>query len=249
MTFFEELSAIYGRLAFRAHSDLQRVGYATRLQQLTLFQVLTQVGGRDGRSILEAGCGWGAFYGYLRACGLDVRYTGVEIIPELLNEARERFPEADFRIGDILEADLPCYDFVTASGLFDYAVTGMRERMRVTLRRMFDLCRCGLAWNKFLPSVCTQPEHYGEPLEDLLSICSAITPWVIMRRDYDPGNVTFFLYKTAAFESPGMQLLAGRLWLGREDRGRLEEEPEAVMAEYQLSAQQLNLILSIVEAR
>ena len=225
---------------------MQRVGYRTPLQQLAFFEVLVEVGSLAGRSVLDVGCGWGALYGYLWAQGLNITYTGVEWVPHLLQEARQRYPKADFRLGDILKIDLPRYDYVIASGLFDYTAPGMAERLRATLARMFNLCRRGVAWNKFLEPACTRPEHYGEPLGDLLAVCDAHTPWVVLRRDYAPGHATFYLYKPAAFGSDKAHALAGRLFLRPEFRQRVKIEPEAVMAEFGLTAQQLNRLLSIV---
>jgi len=223
---------------------VQRVGYHTPLQQFVFFELLTKVGDLSNCSVLDVGCGLGALYGYLHAGGFNGVYTGVELVPHLWQDACQRYPEADFRQGDVLKADLPRYDYVIASGLFDYETPGMRERLRATLTRMFDLCRLGLAWNKFLLAACTRPEHYGEPLGDLLAVCDVLTTWLVLRRDYAPGHATFYLYKPAAFGDDVAHRLAGQLFLRPEFRQRAEMEPEVVMAEFGVNAQQLGRLVA-----
>jgi len=244
LTFQGALEKIYRRLTL-SPLDAQRVGYASPLQQLTFLEVLAEIGDLSGRSVLDVGCGWGALYGYLGGEDFAGVYTGVELLPHLVEEARDRYPEADFRQGDFLNMNLPRYDYVIASGLFDFAAPGMVQRLRATLGRMFNRCLLGMAWNKFLQAACTRPEHYGEALEELMAACDALSPWVILRRDYDPGHASFYLYKSAAFDSSSMQVLAGRLFSRPEFRTQLEMEPEELMEKYDLTAKQLNRLLSI----
>ncbi len=226
--------------------DAQRAGMITPLQHLVFMEVLTEIGDLTNCSILDVGCGWGALYAFLRARNFEGAYTGVDLMPHLLAEAKERYPEGDFRPGDILELDLPRYDYVLSSGLYDYSAPEMAQRLRATLARMFELGRRGMAWNKFLQIACTRPEHYGEPLGELLAVCDAMTPWVVMRRDYDPGHATFYLFKPAAFANSGMEAAAGRLFTRPGFRQRVEMEPEAVMAKYNLTAQELGRLLTMV---
>jgi hypothetical protein len=73
------------------------------------------------------------------------------------------------------------------------------------LERGFALCRRGLAWNMFstLP-----PQHaellYVEPVSDLLEVCRALTPWLVLRRDYAPNHFTIYLYRREHFITPGL---------------------------------------------
>ena len=45
-------------------------------------------------SIVDIGCGYGDLFGYLRSIGWHGEYVGIDIVPELIEEARRRYPEA-----------------------------------------------------------------------------------------------------------------------------------------------------------
>lgn len=68
-----------------------------------------------GVSVLDAGCGYGALLDCLEEVKLEVRYTGVDISPDLIDLARERYPGRAFQVADLRK--LPFSD-----GAFDWAV-------------------------------------------------------------------------------------------------------------------------------
>lgn len=250
-SFRQALVALYECLG-TANSAHQQVGYSSRLQQLAFYEILLGVAGRqglDGCSVLDAGCGWGGFYEFLRGRGMVVRYTGVDLVPHLVSEARRRFPSAWFVLGDLIELDLPQADYVVASGLFDYRLPGMEERLRRSVAALYRSCRRGLAWNKFLLSACSRPEHYGEPMGELLRVCTELTPLTAVRQDYCQGHATLFMFKPAAFASPQAESFVGKLFQQPSLRSEVEEDPEPAMREFGLDAQDLQRLLSIVRYR
>ena len=62
-----------------------------------------EVGTLSGSRVLDVGCGVGDLYGYALRQGLRVRYTGLDILPEMVAHARGRYPEARFEVGDALQ--------------------------------------------------------------------------------------------------------------------------------------------------
>jgi SAM-dependent methyltransferase len=74
----------------------------------------------DGfRRLLDVGCATGELIGYLASQFPEVRFTGVDLFPELVEAAAEQLPGATFRQGSVL--DLPeelagALDVVTAMG-------------------------------------------------------------------------------------------------------------------------------------
>jgi len=79
-----------------------------------------RLGMRPGHSVLEIGCGSGAFLLPLREAGL--RVGGIDYSPALLARALAAMPEGDFREGDAADLALPprSYDFVVANSVFQY---------------------------------------------------------------------------------------------------------------------------------
>jgi SAM-dependent methyltransferase len=241
-----ELQRIYTALSLQADA-VHRAGWHDRLQQSTYLAALVEIGVRDDSSILDVGCGQGDLYGFLGASGYSVQYTGVDLSPEMITSARERFPAADFILGDVLETDLDMHDFVLASGLFDYRTSDSPMRLRATLRRMLALARLGVAWNMFAVALPGRPDLYHEPLGNLLAFCDELTPHFTLRRDYDPSHFTVYLYKRDSFMTDGLVRLIGRLYLEPALRADVRQHPARYAQEYEITFKQLNVIAALLE--
>lgn len=59
--------------------------------------------------ILDVGCGVGVDSGFIKSKGFEV--IGLDLSKEMLNLARQKFPQIDFREQDIRELDLPPKSF------------------------------------------------------------------------------------------------------------------------------------------
>jgi SAM-dependent methyltransferase len=243
----QELARIYAALSSQPE-PVNRVGWHSRLQQLTYLAALIEIGVGPDHSVLDVGCGQGDLYDVLIARGCRGRYTGIDLSPELVASARERFPPANVILGNVLETEIEKHDFVLASGLFDYRTSDSPTRLRATLRRMFELARMGLAWNMFAQASPDRPDHH-EPLADLTAFCDALSPHFTLRRDYDPGHLTVYLYHREFWMTDGLLALIGRLSLEPGLRADVKRNPVSYADEYGLTLQQLNLIAALLEAR
>ncbi len=247
----QTLRHIYGRLLHEQDDPSRQVGWMDRLQQLVAFEVLAGVGnlcGPQGPSVLDAGCGLGDFYGYLRGQGFAGRYTGVDLVPELIEAARARHPGVTFVVADLLDPDLALesHDYVVAAGLFDYRTPDSEERLPRSVRRLFDFCRRGLAWNVLNVAAPGRDDLYRAPPGELLALCEALTPWFLARGDYDAHALTFYLYKRDHFVDEGLLRLVGRLFLDPDARAQVAADPPRWAAEYGLTLQQLNVLSPVL---
>jgi len=55
--------------------------------------------------VLDAGCGPGHWTHFLQGQGLDV--SGIDLVPEYIQNARSRFPDVPFRVASLRALDLP----------------------------------------------------------------------------------------------------------------------------------------------
>jgi SAM-dependent methyltransferase len=125
-----------------------------------------------GFSIHDVGAGSGELHRYLLGRGVEHAYSGSEIVPEMVEAARAKFPEADVRCRSIGEAGADeRYDFVVLCGTFNQPGAVPRVEwalfIRETLRRMYAMCRLGISFN-FLTSYRTfslERLHYQDPFE------------------------------------------------------------------------------------
>jgi SAM-dependent methyltransferase len=223
-----------------------------RLQQCVAFEVLAEVGelcGSEEPSVLDAGCGRGDFLQYLRERDFSGRYSGVDLVPELIEVARTRYPDVTLIAADILDPDLALepHDYVVAAGLFDYRTPDSDERLPRIVRRLFDLCRRGLAWNVLNVAPAGRADLYRAPPGELLALCETLTPWFVVRGDYDAHALTFYLYQREHFVDDGLLRLAGRLFLDAAARVQVVADPLRWAADYGLTLQQLNVLLPLLD--
>lgn len=106
-------------------------------QAPTYEEALRRVGVETGDAVLDIGCGVGAFL--LLAADRGAVCAGIDAAEELIAFARERLPEADFRVGEMeaLPWDDDTFDLVTGFNSFFFAddmVAALREAGRVAKR-------------------------------------------------------------------------------------------------------------------
>lgn len=70
-------------------------------------------------SVLDLGCGTGALYDYLERTGRDVRYAGIDMREEAVEEGRKRHRDAAIRVGNFYETNPgDSFDLVVAVGSY-----------------------------------------------------------------------------------------------------------------------------------
>jgi SAM-dependent methyltransferase len=201
-----ETSRWYADKVRRYGYDHRGLGFRTRSSQEKRFEALLSLGDFDGARVLDVGCGFGDFLGFLRSRGMKPRYTGIDLCEPMIARCRERFAagESAFEVSDALDyVPGEAFDYVVASGLFGLDAAGTRERIVPALRRMFDWCRIGAAAN-FLSARSPSPAAarvYVQPAE-LLRAALELTPAVRLDHGYLPNDFTVHLYKTPAWALP-----------------------------------------------
>ena len=116
------------------------IGYGDFALESTpgILEILDQSKIRDGL-VVDLGCGSGLWARELTNAGY--RVLGVDISGSMIDIARRRVPEAEFRIGSLFEADIPPCNAVTAlSEVLNYLFDpGNDHQTRVRLfHRIYD---------------------------------------------------------------------------------------------------------------
>ena len=120
----------------------------------------------------------------------------------MIVEAKKRYPKGDFLCGDIFEAkDIGTFDYLLCNGIMtqklDASIPQMDKFVRSLIRRMFDLCSEGIAFNMMSSRVNFMVDNlfYRSPAE-MLSWCMAeITPNVALDHAYPLYEFMMYLYK------------------------------------------------------
>ena len=103
-------------------------------------------------SVLDVGCGFADLFEFLSQRGFKGRYTGIELVESMARVARDRYPELDIRVADILDVDhMGSFDYVVQSGVFNIHGGVSAEEWRSycsgIVSRMFELSKVGIAFN------------------------------------------------------------------------------------------------------
>ncbi|CAJ38262.1 class I SAM-dependent methyltransferase [Methanocella arvoryzae] len=183
-------------------SKLEQYGYDTRSLgwipggRKARFTALSEIGGLDGCSILDVGCGFGDLYGFLVGRGLKVDYTGIDINPKFIEIARREYPGARFIAGDF---DDCCpgeeYDWAFAAGIFTIRISDNEAFAKSMLQKMLAASRKGIAVDFLLPTYSGQDTYWRPAPEDMLRFCRTLSRRVALRCDYMADEYCVYVYK------------------------------------------------------
>lgn len=190
---------LYTNLTDRFGPEVRALNWSGRKSQQKRFAVLTQVGHLHAASVLDVGCGMGDLLDWVQAAGMKINYTGVDLTPRMIEIARAKFPRETFILGSLFNTEgqlEDSYDFVLASGIFYFRQNAPWEFLTQTVALMFRLCKQAVAFNSlsaWAPQKEAQ-EYYPDPLATA-AFCHTLTPRVVLRHDYHPGDFTIYMYK------------------------------------------------------
>lgn len=193
--------------AFKIHGPTpQALAWRNELSQQVRFQTLLEIVDKpetfNGKTILDVGCGLGDLYKYFKAKKITVTYTGIDIVDDFINYAQKPYPEAKFILGDYQEVKLGKFDYIFASGIFNFQLADNVAFLTKTVKKMFQNSRHGVAFN-FLTQYHTQKEkefYYYNPAEIFqASIEPAKVSGAELRLDYELvhnlNDATIYLIK------------------------------------------------------
>lgn len=178
----------------------ETLGWGKQGRQEIRFGVLAQpILESLSSSVLDVGCGFADLYDYLLAHGWEGRYCGIDIVPGLLQVARQRHPELDLREADITASDvhLGAYDFVVATGMFN-ARLKVGDNLKHIEHALLTMCRIAKA------AVCVDfmstyvdyqhPEGWHTDPAWALALGKKLSRRVMLRHDYMPYEFALIIY-------------------------------------------------------
>jgi SAM-dependent methyltransferase len=185
-------------------SRFQKYGDAPEAVQLSLegqrfrFRQLMKIADLRNRRVLDLGCGIGDFYPPLIERFGQLDYTGIDLVPEMINYAAKKYQPARFLCRDLFTDSLDeTFDYVLISGVFNNALPESDSYMRELLTLAFKYCKFGLGFN-FLSSYAnfTDPEMaYHDPAQIVEFSLRNLTRKVEMHHHYERTDVVVFAYR------------------------------------------------------
>lgn len=146
---------------------------------------------RDG-SIIDLGCGFGDFLGFLRSSGHRGQFTGYDIAPDMIETARKLHGEGEDRRWRVGAVPVEAADFAIASGVFNVKGTAPAEIWLDYVHQTMDILagagRKGFGFN--ILSLSSDPErrrpnlYYADPARMLGHCLSRYGRSVALLQDY-----------------------------------------------------------------
>ena len=194
---FARVADHFGALVRQHGYGHEAIDYGSRMGQRQRFDVLTETLTLEGRRVLDVGCGFADLAEYLNEREIGATYEGIDICPELIEEARRRHPGLPLKVCNLLDEDPqePC-DVAIANGIF-YLLGGEAEGlMQRIVVRMFELAREAVAFTSLSTwADHREPNEYHADPRRVLEFCQTLTPRVTLRHDYMPHDFAVFLMK------------------------------------------------------
>jgi len=162
------------------------------------FEKLTEIANLKGLRVLDLGCGTGDMYPFLMNRFGDIDYTGIDITPDSVAYATEKYPHARFLCCDILNEDIDeIFDYVLLSAVFNNAIPNSTEFLEELITVAFRHCSLGLGFNfisKFV-NITDSQLAYHNPVEIFDFCLRELTHNVIVHHHYERCDVVVFAYR------------------------------------------------------
>jgi hypothetical protein len=173
------------------------LGWRNEHDQLVRFEALANIAELNGKTVMDAGCGYGDLYSFLKGRYPHMaHYYGIEQITELVDKATLRYghlPDTTFITRNFLHANLPVCDYVMASGSLNYG-SSIDGFIYKAIERLFDHCTMGLGFN-LLHNMPVDGTLVAYNPVDIQAFCKTLSPNVVLKTDYDEADFTIFIYR------------------------------------------------------
>lgn len=170
-------------------------------QEIRFAQLARLLPEDSGYSLIDYGCGYGAFADFLQPRQARASYVGFDVSEAMIREARSLHEGSAAAFTDRAENLQPC-DYVVASGIFsvkmDVREADWKAYIETTIETMNALSRRGFAFN--LLTAYSDPDRmrpdlfYARPSE-YFERCMAYSKWVALLHDYGLYEFTLLVRK------------------------------------------------------
>ena len=170
--------------------NIKALASGNEYRQKIRFKVLKELGVKSGETVLDVGCGLGDFNHYLSINNVNAIYTGIDIVPELIEAAKKKDSISRYEVRDIQLTPYQndSFDYIVCSQVFNLKlINSSNLELVFSMLQLFSkISKKGVAVD-FLTSYVDYKEdhlHYYSPEEIFRYIKENITKNVTLRHDY-----------------------------------------------------------------
>ena len=154
----------------------------------------------SSKTVLDIGCGFGEFGNFLLKRYKNVKYKGIDITSEFIENGRKIYPQLSLETKDFHDpTNSEVYDVVIASGVLNSNTTDNIGYRKKAIKKMFEHARYCFAFNMLGGHPAPENKKdgniwYTDSLQ-ILEYCLSLTRRVILRHHYHPRDFTIIMYK------------------------------------------------------
>ena len=126
------------------------LGWESEEAQRTRFDIMLSRVDLEGKKLLDVGCGTGNLYEYIKSKGINVKYTGVDILGKMIEKARAKSLDAEFINVDTFKNNIfaqKSFDIIYTSGIFNLDLGNNKEFLADALDLFFRISRETVVFN------------------------------------------------------------------------------------------------------
>jgi len=146
----KKIKEYYNKNMENAEKDYEILGWESQEAQYARFAALKDNIDMEGLKLLDVGCGLGNLLEYLTGEGVKVQYTGVDILPEMIEMAKKKNLDGEFICTDVFtdkSFTTDSFDVVYASGIFNLNLENNREFLLSALGHFFNISKKYICFN------------------------------------------------------------------------------------------------------
>lgn len=154
------------------------------------------------KSLLDVGCGYAGFYEYIKNNQININYSGIDIVQEMIQHAKNKNPTIKELIyDDFLDFNFnKTYDYIICNGILTQKLETSNMDMDIyankLIKKMYQLSNIGIAFNIMTTKVnfFSNNLYYRNPSELMAYCMSEITNKIKIDHTY-LYEYTVYLYK------------------------------------------------------
>ena len=168
-------------------------------QELRFKQLVNEID-FEGKNILDVGCGFGDIIPFISAKTKNFEYIGVDIIPEFLQVAKNKYPKRKFIERDYFENPIDeMFDIVLTSGTLNANIKNPYKYRARAIQVMWEHSNDVVAFNMAgaYPQLQNKKGNrvYYADLDKIIYFCKTLTTNIIIRKEYRPNDFTIIMFK------------------------------------------------------
>lgn len=209
MSHFNEIKNLY-RSSYKVHGDSPAALLTPKGRNATRYSAIDPFLKDVESTICDYGCGFGYLYQYIKNFpnGLKLDYTGVDMLPEFINQCKEKYKDANFFVVDSDEHVGKNYDIVFSSGVFNIKTDDNSEiskkyafeRIRYLFEITNDVFICDFL-SDFVDFKQSNSQHFS--VQEIADFCvKNLGRKFQIRHDLLPYEFTLIVHKNSDIKKP-----------------------------------------------